>query len=180
MRHLGALRRAILSLHSYYREYSANPSMPLHTPTHPYPAVFTSQDGLVNHFTYLFQIKGQGRILFFGRMDNIEICIKFTTHYCKKAYEFLAAQGFAPKLHAVERLPGGLYIIIMDDVSKQYISLFDLIRDRPELLLKEYLDTRNTVEERQTMLATIPSDWLCAWRFSRHKRHGEDSGGGCY
>ena len=173
VRHLGALRRAITSLDGHYREYTANPSLPLRTPTHPYPTFFTSQDGSLCHFTYRYQIKGQGRILFFGFMDNIEICIKFTTRYCKEGHEFLAAQSFAPKLHAVERLPGGLYMIVMDDISKQYISLFDLIQDRPELLLERYLDTRNTLSKNlRQSLQQFHQGWLCAWGFSRYEHHG--------
>ena len=35
--HLGALRRAIHSPDTYYREYSANPSLPLRNPTHTQP-----------------------------------------------------------------------------------------------------------------------------------------------
>ena len=98
VRYLGALRRAIHSLDSYYQEYDgANPSLPLHNPTHPYPTSFTSRDGSVNRFIYLFQMKG--RNLFFGRTEGIDgtaICIKFVSRYCKEAHEFFAAKGFAP------------------------------------------------------------------------------------
>jgi len=149
VRHLGALRRAIHSLDTYYREYSANPSLPLRNPTHPYPTSFTSRDGSVNRFIYLFQMKG--RNLFFGRMDDADgtaICIKFVTHYCEEGHEFLAAKGFAPKLHAVERLPGGLYMVVMDDVSEEYISLFDLIRDNLDLLSEEHLGARNSLSDK--------------------------------
>ena len=149
VRHLGALRRAIHSLDTYYREYSANPSLPLRNPTHPYPTSFTSWDGSVNHFIYLFQMRG--RNLFFGRMDNVDgtaICIKFATRYCKEGHQFLAAKGFAPKLHAVERLPGGLYMVVMDDVSEDYVSLFNLIRDNLDLLSEEHLGARNFLSEK--------------------------------
>ena len=61
-------------------------------------------------------------------MDGIPICIKFVTRHCAAAYEFLAAEGFAPKLHSVERLPGGLYMVVMDDVSTEYVNLFNLIQ----------------------------------------------------
>ncbi|KAF8157793.1 hypothetical protein B0H34DRAFT_844095 [Crassisporium funariophilum] len=124
VRHLGALRRAIDSLDTYYREYVANPPSPLRNPTHPYPTCFTSRDGSVNRFIYLFQMKG--RNLFFGRMDDADgtaICIKFVPRYCEEGHELLAAKGFAPKLHAVERLPGGLYMVVMDDVREEYEHL---------------------------------------------------------
>ena len=149
VRHLGALRRAIHSLDTYYREYIANPSSPLRNPTHPYPTSFTSRDGSVNRFIYLFQMKG--RNLFFGRMDDADgtaICIKFVPRYCEEGHELLAAKGFAPKLFAVERLPGGLYMVVMDDVDEEYVSLFDLIRDNPDLLSEEHLDARNSLSDK--------------------------------
>ena len=148
MRHLGALRRAIHSLDTYYHEYSANPSFALRNPTHPYPTSFTSRDNSVNRFIYLFHMKG--RNMFFGRMDDVNgtaICIKFVTRYCKEGHEFLAAKGFAPKLHAVERLPGGLYMVVMDDVSEEYVSLFNLVRDNLDLLSEEYLVARHCLSE---------------------------------
>ena len=89
-----------------------------------------------------------GRNLFFGNMDNTSICIKFVPRYCKEGHEFLAANGFAPKLHAFERLPGGLYMVVMDDVDDEYVSLFNLIRDNPSLLSEEHLGSRNLLSEK--------------------------------
>jgi len=81
VRHLGALRHAMHSLDTYYQEYSTNPSLPLRNPTHSYPTSFISWDGSLQRFTYLFHMTG--RNLFFGRMDDTAICIKFVTRYCK-------------------------------------------------------------------------------------------------
>jgi len=127
-------------------EYGTNPSLPLRNPTHPYPTSFISQDGSVQRFTYLFHMTG--RNLFFGRTDDTAICIKFVPRYCKEGHEFLAAKGFAPKLHAFERLPGGLYMVIMDDVSDEYVSLFNLIRDNPSLLSEEHLGARRSLSDK--------------------------------
>lgn len=96
----------------------------------------------------------KGRNLFFGRMKSMDdvngtaICIKFVTRYCQEGHEFFAAKGFALKLHAVERLPGGLYMVVMDDVSEEYISLFNLVRDNPDFLLSEdHMVARNCLLE---------------------------------
>ena len=83
VRHLGALRRTMNSLDTYY---SANPSLPLHNPTHPYPTSFKSEDGLVQHFTYLKHMNG--RNLFFGKADDTAICIKFVSRYCENVTSF--------------------------------------------------------------------------------------------
>ena len=146
MRHLGALRRAIHSLDTYYQEYSADPSLPLRNPTHPYPTSFVSRDGLEQHFKYDYHMTS--RNLFFGNMDNASICIKFVPRYCKEGHEFLAAKGFAPKLHAFERLPGGLYMVVMDDVGDEYVSLFNLKQDIPNLLSEEHLVSRNLLSKK--------------------------------
>lgn len=135
----------ISSLETHYQKYSADPSLPQRNPTHPYPTSFTTR-GSVKPFTYLFHMKG--RNMFFGHMDNSEatpICIKFVTRYCEEGHEFLAANGFVPKLHAVERLPGGLYMVVMDGVSKEYVSLFNLLWDNAGLLSVGHLDARNVL-----------------------------------
>jgi len=144
VRHLGALRRAIHSLQSYYHDFNGNIVSPSHNAFHPYPTSFTTQDGLVERFKYLSSMKG--RNLFFGNIEGdngAAICVKFVTRYCEQAHSFLAERGFAPRLHAVERLPGGQFMVVMDDVSDDYISLFNFIQDNPDLLSKDNEGTRN-------------------------------------
>jgi hypothetical protein len=163
MRHLGALRRAMHSLDTYYQEYSTNPTLPLRNPTHPYPTSFVSRDGSVQHFTYVYHMTG--RNLFFGLMDDTAICIKFVPRYCKEGHEFLAAKGFAPKLHAFERLPGGLYMVVMDDVGD--------LGDARQLELSVAITHAPTMFARFfSCLFTISS---CNWAVQRalpHSKHG--------
>jgi len=115
----------------------------------------------------------KGRNLFFGRMDDADgtaICIKFVSSYCEEGHEFLAAKGFAPKLHAVERLPGGLYMVVMDDVSEEYVSLFNLIgvRGQPGFIIGGASGcSQLSFGQNPTMLAAIASGWVCAWGYSR-------------
>jgi hypothetical protein len=129
-------------LDTYYQEYSTNPPLPLRNSTHPYPTSFIPQDGSAQHFTYLFRMTG--RNLFFSHMEDTAIYIKFAPCYFKDGHEFLAAKGFAPKLHAFKRLPGGLYMVVMDDISDEYVSLFKLVRDNRGLLS----EARNLLSEK--------------------------------
>ena len=148
VRHLGALRRAIHSLKSYYHDVSGNSVSPSHNPFHPYPTSFTTQDGSVKRFKYLSSMKG--RNLFFGNIDDDDgaaICVKFVTRYCEQAHRFLADRELAPRLHAVERLPGGQHMVVMDDVSNDYINLFKFIQDNPDLLSKDNEGTRNLFQQ---------------------------------
>lgn len=121
--HVGALWHALHSLKEYY---TADPSTPDCNMIYPYPTSFTSWDGSSKCFWYVY--KAEDHDLFFSlcQDDSSQICIKFTSHYCKEAHEFLAAEHFAPALHAVECLPGGLYMIVMANVSKEYVSLSTL------------------------------------------------------
>jgi len=131
VRHLGALRRAVHSLESYYHDFSGSLVSPSLNPFHPYPTSFTTQDGLVKRFKYHSSMKG--RTLFFGNIDDKDgasICVKFVTRYCEQAHSFLAERGLAPRLHVVERLPGGQYMVVMDDVSNDYINLFNFRKTR--------------------------------------------------
>jgi len=97
----------------------------------------------VKRFKYLSSMKG--RNLFFGNIDDdgAAICVKFVTRYCEQAHRFLAKRELAPRLHVVERLPGGQYMVVMDDVSNDYISLFNFIQDNPDLLSKDNEGTCN-------------------------------------
>jgi hypothetical protein len=138
VRHLGALRRAIHSLQLYYHDLNGNIISPSHITFHPYPTSFTTQDGLMKGFKYLSRMKGN------VEDDNgAAVCVKFVTRYCEQAHSFLAERGFAPRLHAFERLPGGQYMVIMDDASNDYTSLFNFIQDNPGLLSKDNEGTRN-------------------------------------
>jgi len=144
VRHLGALRRAIHSLQLYYHNFNGNIVSPSHNAFHPYPTSFTTQDGLVKRFNYLSSMKGCN--LFFGNIDDDDgaaICVKFVTRYCEQAHRFLAERGLAPRLHVVKRLPGGQFMVVMDDVSDDYISLFNFIQDNPDLLSKDNEGTCN-------------------------------------
>ena len=144
MRHVGALRHAMHPLDTYYREYSTTPPLPLLNPTHPYPTSFVSRDGSVQHFTYLYRMTG--RNLFFGRMDDTAICVKFVPRYCKEGHEFLAAKG----LRRNSMLSSAFLedcTWFMDDVSDKYVSLFNLIRDNLSLLSEEHLGSRDLLSE---------------------------------
>lgn len=93
----------------------------------------------------------KGRNLFFGKIeddDGTAICVKFVTRYCERAHRFLAERGLAPRLYAVERLPGGQFMVVMEDVSEDYISLFHFIQRHPDLLSKDNEGNRDLFRQR--------------------------------
>lgn len=125
LRHLGAFRNAFKSLEAYYQAYKDDPSPPPLNPTIPYPNSFKIGNNMKKSFTYDNCMEEHN--IFFGRIidDSTPICIKFVTRYSEEGHNFLANHQLAPHLYAAERLPGGLYMVVMKDVSQRFISLFD-------------------------------------------------------
>ncbi|PPQ97462.1 hypothetical protein CVT26_002810 [Gymnopilus dilepis] len=125
LRHLGAFRNAFKSLEAYYRAYKEDLNPPPLNPTIPYPDSFKTDNNTRKFFAY--DNRMEDRDIFFGRITGKDtpICIKFVTRYSAEGHKFLAAHGLAPHLYAAERLPGGLYMVVMEDVSRNFISLFE-------------------------------------------------------
>ena len=46
--------------------------------------------------------------------DTSEVIVKFTAQYHPEAHRILAAEGFAPELHACVPVCGGLFMVVMD------------------------------------------------------------------
>ena len=147
-RHVKALQNGLVSLEAYYTQLKAAGSstgQPLRNPTLPYPCSFSSNP--IRNFTY--DERGEGHnLVFFGKFQDGDceaICIKFTRYYCQQAHEFCASKGRAPKLYTVESYPGGWYMVVMDDIRKDYVSLFDFIDVQSES--QDYADVRNSLSE---------------------------------
>ena len=140
LRHLGAFRNASRSLEHYYKELT--PSDPSDfllqpNPTYPYPTSFTSESKK-HTFRYLSELASEYNYIFFGDLDSTaarqKLCIKFTHQYSEDVHRFCATKGYAPKLHAVQRLPGGFYMVVMDDIRDEYTSLDHFVDDCQEIL----------------------------------------------
>ena len=139
LRHLGAFRNASRSLELYYEQLTpSGPSGHLsqRNPTYPYPTSFTSGPAM-HTFRYLSEFASEYNYIFFGDLDSTarqRVCIKFTHQYSEDVHRFCAAKGHAPKLHAVQRLPGGFYMVVMDDIGEEYISLDHFVDGSQEIV----------------------------------------------
>ncbi|TFK63726.1 hypothetical protein BDN72DRAFT_775561, partial [Pluteus cervinus] len=157
VRHLGAFRKALHSLQTFY----ARPPDDLSPyPACPYKTSITVKKGdsdQVVKFAYQDRMKHHN--VFFGNIriqddsmqdkDADPVCIKFVTRYCQDAHELLAREGLAPKLIGVERLPGGLYAVIMEDFGDNYINLFHYIEEHKDFRTsQQYAASRNAFEDR--------------------------------
>jgi len=139
LRHLGAFRNATRSLEQYYKKLTPFiPSAALSqcNPTYPYPTSYTS--GSTTHtFKYLSELQSEHNFVFFGESDSAaarqKLCIKFTHQYGEDVHRYCATKGHAPRLHAVQRLPGGFHMVVMDDIGEEYIDLHSFVENHPEI-----------------------------------------------
>jgi hypothetical protein len=146
-RHLAALKKALHCLDEY--EPQANyikTGLPSHNllapetqhgiclsrPIFPYPVAFTHYgcaDNKQTRFTYEATVEGRA-LLFRGKMmnDDRHICIKFVRRYGKDVHLWCANEGFAPRLIAFERLPGGWYMVVMEFLDTSWKPIAEMAR----------------------------------------------------
>ncbi|PPQ70836.1 hypothetical protein CVT26_014041 [Gymnopilus dilepis] len=147
VRHIAAFLRALRSLEMIYRTFDANKDALRNNPTHPYPTSFVQKDGRRIEFEYSKRV--EDRNMFFGHMKGTPICIKFVPSYSQEAHEFLAKGKYAPQLYAVERLVGNLYMVVMENVSGDYISLFNLVQHNSDFRTADlYQDARDALSSK--------------------------------
>jgi len=151
LRHLGAFRNASRSLEKYYQELRpSGPSDPCN-PTYPYPTSFTS--GSRTHtFRYISELASEYNFVFFADLNSTtnrqKLCIKFTHQYGEDVHRFCAEKGCAPKLYAVQRLPGGFYMVVMDDIGEEYIDLHSFVNNNQEVRSSSaYSDLKGKIQQ---------------------------------
>jgi len=138
-RHMAAFRKALRTLKAYYEDLSDDKTGLVNKnespdTLFPYYTEFKSlEDESTQTICYTRQLdKGGDKmgLVFFGTLEGdprVQICIKFTHRYSKEAHLHCAELGFAPKLQGFEVLPGGWYMIVMDDLVG-----YDLLADLPD------------------------------------------------
>jgi hypothetical protein len=159
-RHFGALRSALRTLKTYYRDLNSLSSSVPRDPKFPYPSHFTSPDSTKQYFRYVSH-PIEDRLIFFGKLldGGEDICIKFVQSYMKDAHAFCAAKGFAPALRGFEKLPRGWYMVVMDRVPDDYIHCFEVTHPTWELWHPLLDSVRKSIREMDE--ANIVHDELC-------------------
>ncbi|KAI6114626.1 hypothetical protein EDD16DRAFT_1114208 [Pisolithus croceorrhizus] len=145
-RHMAALRKATRTLKRYYEDLCPMQPLPnMPSPQlFPYPTTYTSTiDGTNRQLLYQQQL--ENKLVFFGT-ESAEgsavvdrICIKFTRRYSPAAHEYCASMGCAPALRGFEKIPGGWFMVVMDDLSNDYEILE---RMRVPVLTKSLIRTK--------------------------------------
>jgi serine/threonine protein kinase len=135
---MAAFRKAVISLNRFYETLpheSELANMRSHRIIFPYPTSFTSLDDNSNKtFNYTGHLEEDGgkpkRLIFFGTLSEqhaaVPICIKFVRRYSQDAHLHCAMLGVAPRLRGFETLPGGWYMVVMDEILG-----YDVLADLP-------------------------------------------------
>ncbi|KAF9535049.1 hypothetical protein CPB83DRAFT_226976 [Crepidotus variabilis] len=127
-RHLGTFRSALRSLQTYYEGLSTVSTIPSCSPMFPYKSDFCEER---YSFHYISRVGSVGNSLVFkGEMRSSPhdlVFIKFTCQYSEDLHRYCTSERFAPSLRALEKLPGGWQMVIMDDISAEYVELYDMI-----------------------------------------------------
>jgi serine/threonine protein kinase len=137
-RHMAAFRTAVRSLERYYETLPPESELGnrfSHPMLFPYPTSFISLDDNskknFNYTEHLDQDEGKPkRLIFFGTLTEgnakVAICIKFVRSYSPDAHLHCALSGVAPRLRGFEKLPGGWYMVVMDEIVG-----YDVLADLP-------------------------------------------------
>ncbi|KAI6010235.1 hypothetical protein EDC04DRAFT_809040 [Pisolithus marmoratus] len=132
-RHMAAFRKAAQTLKRYYEDLRPTqllPNMPS-PQLFPYPTTYTSTvDGTNRQILYQQQL--EHKLVFFGTESTEvsavvdRICVKFVRRYSPGAHEHCASAGCAPALRGFEKIPGGWFMVVMDDLSNDYETLANM------------------------------------------------------
>lgn len=130
-RAFGALRLAFEQIKSHYERLISNKYAPLpdaDSVAFPYMDYYT-KDGNRVQFTYQARFSNEKLIFIAKTSDGAKLFIKFTRKYSVDAHRYCSDKGFAPRLHAVEKLPGGWLMVVMDHLVLPYELVSDLPLD---------------------------------------------------
>ncbi|KAF8584004.1 hypothetical protein K439DRAFT_1661009 [Ramaria rubella] len=121
--HLAAFRKAIECLREYYETSFPNQECPRSNPRFPYYSSYTS---LADDKKYDIIYTAQpipDKLIFFGKIEGAEVCVKFTKRYSREAHLKCAALGFAPTLRGFETLLPDWYMVVMDRIDETHSTL---------------------------------------------------------
>ncbi|EJU06304.1 hypothetical protein DACRYDRAFT_113030 [Dacryopinax primogenitus] len=132
------IRRLLHTLHEHYKHLKLPPTKPTgqHSPDghsvssqndNPYLPCHTKVGG--KHLTYKGALEGYpaSRHIFEAELDGQPVVVKFTASYSAEAHRILANAGLAPPVLYFERIPGGLFQVVMSFI--QGSTLYDYLTD---------------------------------------------------
>jgi len=130
-RYLGALRNATVALKKYYTteiprlEHLQSTPDQYERPSQIFPCytTYTSLEGGTKHEISYLAHPISSKLIFFGKAEGVEVCVKFVRQYSKEAHQFCDSLGIAPRLRGFEALPGGWFMVVMDRIEKDYVTL---------------------------------------------------------
>jgi serine/threonine protein kinase len=126
----GAAKEAIFALERYYKQeldaINALDPDKRPKPAFPHPDHYISLSNTATHaFRYVSPLYND-KLIFHGKTDGEDICIKFARQYSKDAHLKCSTLGFAPALRGYQFIPGGWIMVVMDSIDDSYQELDDM------------------------------------------------------
>ncbi|PVF95874.1 hypothetical protein CPB86DRAFT_875337 [Serendipita vermifera] len=128
-RTLAATRRAVENLKAHYAGWAeptqAKASLEIaDIVSFPYKTHYDAQGPVKQRveFRYYKRLNDSGLIFLTKTAEGKDLFIKFTRKYSAAAHKYCSDNGVAPTLHAVERLPGGWLMVVMDLLDETLYS----------------------------------------------------------
>ena len=161
-RHLAALKKALKTLEEYYVQRDARRSESPESERcaepvdrlYPHPTRFhdlrTKLPSLLVYNTPLADRK----LLFTAEANKEPICVKFVQRYGDQVHAWCAEQGFAPALIAVETLPGGWTMVVMERLDESWTCMVDI----NSLDRLKFQDKMKSVVERLNAVSMVHGD----------------------
>lgn len=153
---LNAFLNAIPRLEAHYTRLASIALIALPDPSplnrvYPYKTSYDDENGQRINFSYRSRV--DDKLVFVAEPDKSTdkdigtLCIKFTRRYSEDAHRFLAQLGYAPRLRAVVRLPGGWNMVVMD-----YSNYKQLYESMPQMSKEQqYAITAKVIEVVQKL-----------------------------
>ena len=122
-----AFRLACADLKAYYYELSGRVSGRNRPEASrllfPYQDHYTARDGELVEFDYLERLDATKLIFTARNSKGDKLFIKFTRRYSEGAHQYCSGGGIAPDLYAIEKLPGGWVMVVMEFLGDEFILL---------------------------------------------------------
>jgi hypothetical protein len=136
-----ALRTALRNLSAFYQ--TANTLSPRQI-EYPFRNHFSDESGSTQFFKYLEQVEDKRVFRATLEGEGTPVYVKFSRRYGEAAHRAAQVAGLAPRLYSVERIYGW-YVIVMEDLSKDYDTLSNVSRDRLPSLRQAVEQAVNTL-----------------------------------
>lgn len=148
-----ALRKCLVTLHTFYTNLQKVPVLIPHQPHSryfPYPTSFTDTKGDKKQFRYLTALEQDAAcVTYLAEIiaeppSSEKLVVKFVARYSRKVHELLARDGYAPSLRYCGPMPGAKHSRILSTQAQFAFPGLNLRSDLMYMVVMDYIVTQPT------------------------------------